>query len=416
MGDSMNIWILQTGEPLHIDTDSPRPMRAMNLSDKLVDAGHHVILWSSSFNHQKKIHRSVDYKVYDINSNLEIRLIPSRGYKSHIGIGRLVDHAQMAWNLRQLLKQEKITPDVAFIGYPPIETAVIMSRWLKKKKIPILLDVKDLWPSIFVDASPVALKPFVRILFHPYFYFAKRTMRNVSGISTMSHSFLNWCLSFADRVQSKNDKIVRLTTLDLEINTRELSSSRLWWDKIGVKLDTPKIFFTGTFSTAFDFDKIRAAAEEITGCQFVLCGHGPCLDETRKLMKGLPNVVFPGWVDKFQMESLANMSIASIAPYKNVENFTLNIPNKIVDSLMLGLPILCPLDGEVATLIKSYNVGFTYDDNVTLSDFIKSLINDDKLQKRMSNNARKLYDENFEFNKVYDSLVGHLENMARKND
>ena len=130
----MKIWILQTGEPLHIDNDNPRPMRAMNLSDKLVEAGHSVVLWSSSFNHQKKMHRSVDYKTHVVNNNLEIRLIPSCGYKSHIGIGRLVDHAQMAWNLRQLLKQEKITPDVAFIGYPPIETAAIMSRGLKKKK------------------------------------------------------------------------------------------------------------------------------------------------------------------------------------------------------------------------------------------------------------------------------------------
>ena len=50
----MNIWIFQTGEPLHIDKENSRPMRAMNLSNKLVDSGHKVILWSSSFNHQKK--------------------------------------------------------------------------------------------------------------------------------------------------------------------------------------------------------------------------------------------------------------------------------------------------------------------------------------------------------------------------
>ena len=52
------------------------------------------------------------------------------------------------------------------------------------------------------------------------------------------------------------------------------------------------------------------------------------------------------------------MSIASLAPYKNIENFTLNIPNKIVDSLLLGLPILSPLQGEVAKLIKENEVSF----------------------------------------------------------
>ena len=106
MNTGLTIWILQTGEPLHIDAHNPRPMRAMNLSDKLVEAGHSVVLWSSAFNHQKKLHRNVKYKTYKVNPDLEVRLIPSCGYKSHIGIGRLIDHAQMAWNLRQALKQE----------------------------------------------------------------------------------------------------------------------------------------------------------------------------------------------------------------------------------------------------------------------------------------------------------------------
>ena len=58
----MKIWILQTGEPLHIDSGKPRPMRAMNLSNKLVEKGHDVVLWSSAFNHQKKNHRTKNMK------------------------------------------------------------------------------------------------------------------------------------------------------------------------------------------------------------------------------------------------------------------------------------------------------------------------------------------------------------------
>ena len=57
MSDSLTIWLLQTGEPLHIDAGNPRPMRAMNLANALVAAGHKVVLWSSSFYHQEKRHR-----------------------------------------------------------------------------------------------------------------------------------------------------------------------------------------------------------------------------------------------------------------------------------------------------------------------------------------------------------------------
>ena len=410
----MNIWIFQTGEPLHCDDSNYRPMRAINLSNKLIEAGHDVVLWSSSFNHQDKAHRSKKYKVIRQNNNLEIRLIPSRGYQKHIGFDRLIDHVQLAWNLKKILKVEKTIPDVVFIGYPPIETAAVMSRWLKERKVPTLLDVKDLWPSIFVDAFPAILSPIVRILFHPYFYFAKRTIRDVDGISTMSLGFLNWCLSFSDKSKSVNDRVVRLTALNSEANISELSSAELWWSELGVNPDGPKVFFTGTFSTAFDFNQIYIAAKSINSCQFILCGHGPCLDQVKELMRDLPNVIFPGWIDRFQMESLANMSLATLAPYKNVKNFTLNIPNKIVDSLLLGLPILSPLTGEVESLISNRKVGFTYNNNNPLASCIQSLVDDDKLQNLMSINAKRLYEEEFEFNKVYGGLVDHLEGMVIK--
>ena len=53
----MKIWILQTGEPLHIDKSGLRPMRAMNLSNALIEKGHDVVLWSSDFDHFSKKHR-----------------------------------------------------------------------------------------------------------------------------------------------------------------------------------------------------------------------------------------------------------------------------------------------------------------------------------------------------------------------
>jgi hypothetical protein len=45
MKKQLTVWLLQTGEPLHCDAGQPRPMRAMNLANALVDAGHKVVLW-----------------------------------------------------------------------------------------------------------------------------------------------------------------------------------------------------------------------------------------------------------------------------------------------------------------------------------------------------------------------------------
>ena len=145
------VWILQTGEPLPTDKGIFRPMRAINLTNKLIEKGHKVILWSSSFNHQIKEHRSKDYKQLKVNENLEIRLIPSCGYKKNLSIKRLIDHAQLGYNLKKTLKKEKNKPDIAFLGFPPIEINFVMSNWLSRNKIPFVVDVKDLWPDAFIE-------------------------------------------------------------------------------------------------------------------------------------------------------------------------------------------------------------------------------------------------------------------------
>ena len=110
----MKIWILQTGEPLDIDNDDSRPMRAMNLSSFLVNRGHRVVLWSSAFHHRDKRHRSREYKIYNVSKDYQIRLIPSPGYEKNKSIKRFWDHIIMGSNLKKILKKEIDTPDVAF--------------------------------------------------------------------------------------------------------------------------------------------------------------------------------------------------------------------------------------------------------------------------------------------------------------
>ncbi len=409
------IWVFQTGEPLPIDGKNVRPMRAINLCNALIQAGHKVILWSSAFYHQEKRHRSFTTQTIKISDNLEVRLIPSCGYQRHIGLRRLIDHAQLAFNLNKMLKHVKDLPDVAFIGYPPIETAAVLTRWLAKRGVPSLLDVKDQWPSLFLDAVPVPLRPLGRVILWPYFHLAQRAMRDVTGLSAMANSFLDWALEFAERSRSENDGVFPLTTPLGQVSATQLEEGRRWWDEQGVLDDgRPRVCFVGSFMSIFDFKPVQEAAKKLSACQFVICGDGGSSIELRAMMSGLPNVYFPGWMDRPKIEALAERCQEALAPYLNIENFTKNLPNKIVDALSLGLPILCPLQGEVASLIAEHGVGMRYgtDSGKSLYDCIQTLINDPMLQRTMSLKARALYAERFSFDMVYGGLVKHLEKLA----
>ncbi len=416
----MIVWIFQTGEPLHID-GSVRGMRAMNLSNALIAKGHSVVLWATDFNHQKKLHRFKENRVIEVSDNLQIRLLRSPGYKRNIGPGRLVDHWLLASNLKKHLKKELLAPDVAFVGYPPIEAAAVMVEWLNKKNIPTLLDVKDQWPDMFLDIFPPHLKIFGRILFYPYFNIAKKAMRDATGLSTMSDGFLEWAREFSGRECGNKDRVFPLTAETGGTSESEIDHAKRWWDEYGVRNSGCANFcFIGSISQAFDFLPIKHAAElaiqNQVDIKFVICGDGGRASEVKYLMRDLPNVIFPGWIDRPKIEVLAGRSIASIAPYISTKNFVMNIPNKILDSLSLSLPLLSSLQGEVKDLLEKNNVGIHYDpDNkYSLYECILKLLQGENARSKLSENAKKIYDEKFDFQCVYSSLVTHLETLASK--
>ena len=151
----MKVWIIQTAEPMHIDPGSVRPMRAMNLADALVGRSE-VVIWTTAFMHSTKTHRTRFFKTHIINSKLKINLIPSIGYKKNISIKRIIDHIQLTLNLINNLKNNfNNAPDLVFIGYPPIEISFLTVNLFSKKNIPTLIDVKDLWPTIFLEFLPI---------------------------------------------------------------------------------------------------------------------------------------------------------------------------------------------------------------------------------------------------------------------
>ncbi|SPD74603.1 putative Glycosyltransferase-like protein [uncultured Desulfobacterium sp.] len=413
------IWVFQTGEPLHLDGKNVRPMRAMNIANALVQAGHKVVLWSSAFYHQEKRHRSPTSKRIRISNNLEIRLIPSMGYNGNVSVARLMDHAQLAFNLKNMLGKEKELPHAAFIGYPPVEPAAVMVSWLARRGVPTLLDVKDQWPAMFLDIVPASCRPLVRLVLSPYFYLARGAMRNATGLSTMANGFLDWALKFAGRERTEKDGVFPLTSPSCQVNDEDLKTARQWWDQRGIGKDgRPCICFVGSQSPAFDFKPVYAAARMAsnsrTGCEFVICGEGSSSGKVRAMMSSLSNVHFPGWIDRPKAVALAERSYAALAPYLCKENFIMNIPNKIIDALSLGLPVLSPLQGEVAKLITEHGVGMCYgaDTGKSLYDCILALMQDAALRKRISLAAHSLYLGRFSFDKVYGSLVKHLEILS----
>jgi glycosyltransferase involved in cell wall biosynthesis len=395
-------------------------MRAINLANELLSRGHEVILWSSDFYHQEKRSRYGKDKEIIISNKLKVRLLASSGYRRNIGLARLIDHYQMARGLRLWLRSDLELPDIAFIGFPPIEVAFVMNRFMRERGIPTILDVKDQWPHIFVYRSPSWIRPLVRFLIWPYFLLAKRTFYEASALSAMSASFLEWSCEFAGRIKTPTDQVVPLTTprqISAQIKTHQADQ---WWAEQGVDISVRRVVsFIGSMTGAMNFNVIaniaRAAQQSQLPVQFVVCGDGDEKDKVDALLHDIPNVVMPGWIDKEHIHSLSKFTLATLVPYRNTKDFQMSIPNKVLDSLSNGLPILTTLDGEVSELVCKNHVGFHGSENDTqwMLAAIRDLVESPTLWTDMSKRCNDLYSDQFECASVYSAFADEMERMAK---
>jgi glycosyltransferase involved in cell wall biosynthesis len=409
----MKVWILQTGEPLHIDSAGLRSMRAMNLSNALIAKGHQVVLWSSDFDHFSKTHRTGKTSTIEYSENLEIRLVSSRGYKSHIGLSRLFDHAQLAFNLKKQLKNQT-PPDIAFIGYPPIETAWVITNWLSSRKVPSIVDVKDAWPEIYLHSLSPRLKTIALAVLWPYTLMMKSIFRKSLGINSVTEDFLSWSLNKIPRYTSGFDHVTYLTSAEKNFSDGEIAKASSFWDSCGVlNDDIENIFFLGTINNVYDFDQVIYAAQN-SNFRYIIAGDGPNRDLILS-ERDLPNNLFlPGWISEVQAYVLASRSKAAIAPIRDRNDFAMNITNKFFDAMRFGIPMVTSIKGIAAKTIDENKVGISYkatkENSLLLA--IKDLLEVKGRQSEFSSNARKLYEMKYSHEKNYQKLVQHLEKIS----
>lgn len=413
----MKVLIFQSGEPLHIDKNN-RPMRVINLANKFLERGHKVLVISSRFDHYKKNKRQ-HKSLIKINKNLEILLLDSPGYKKNIGLSRLWDHLILSLNLLHKLFSKKIPKqDLFIIGFPPIETAFILIFWSKLKKIPSLIDIKDLWPEIFVSRLPKNLAWIIKILIYPYKLISIYSIRNADIVSSITPAFLGWSQNYSKRKSCKYDFVAPLVSPVISLSQSDITKSINWWKSKGICFnEKPTFCFIGTLSIAYDFHEVSKAInyleEKKIDFQLIICGEGTASKKIKSLFRKTSSVHFPGWVNSKKAFILRKYSLASIAPYINTEDFMKSIPNKIIDSLSYSLPIISTLKGEVSDLINKENCGISIEnDYLKWKDAFEKIINSVESRKKLKNNCKNVFHKNFDFNNNYNKFIINAEKLV----
>jgi glycosyltransferase involved in cell wall biosynthesis len=406
VSDGMKIWIVKSGEALPIDGPSPRIMRAGMLAEALIAAGHEVTWWASTFDHFKKVQRMPADVSKRLSEKYLIKLIWSIGYRKNIGLSRLVSHAHLAYRFCRAISREA-KPDLIFAAMPTIESAVASARYARANRIPLVIDIRDLWPDLFVNGVPSGLRTIAQLGLVPYNLLLRYALCSATAIFGISPAYLKWALLKARRSENSLDRIFSLGYMPGKVPFRQIPQTKICW-------------FLGSFGHTYDLDTIIEAAAELARAgrrdiRFVLSGAGERFDPIKSRIQNLhlENVELTGWLSRDQIAEMMERSYLGLACYSTIA--TQGIPNKIIEYLSAGLPVISSLKGEASDLILKHQCGVNYDpgNKQSLMAAITSVCDDVTQWRCFQVNGLALFNELFNAKKIYPSMVGDLENIQR---
>jgi len=410
--------MVEIGEPIPGIDHGARPWRCSMLARALGAKGHAVTWWASNFDHMGKCDRFSRPCVAERGGGLELRFLPGPGYRRNRSPRRWWHHRRVAAAFaREAARLGR--PDVLFCCLPTLELAERSVAYGKQAGVPVLIDIRDLWPDHYLTLAPHWLRLPLRLALIPDLRRARRALRGTDGITAISPSFLEWGLRHAGRGRRPSDGVLAMgypsaeppSTVEQERLRAQLA------ERLGVGADQVLFSFVGTFSSSFDLVTVVRAAAALkergeSRMRFVLAGDGDQAAALRARAARLDNVVFAGWLNEPSIRALLGLSAAGLAPY--CVGASMSLPNKPYEYMAAGLPLVSSLPGELEKLLADERIGLHYraDSVEQLAEMVTWLAKHPAERTAMGERARRLFDQRFRADVVYPALVSHLEAVA----
>lgn len=413
----MNVWLVHPGELLPCD-GNVRLYRYGILAEMLVEQGHSVTRWAPTFVHATKKLRAEQDQTITVSDRYRIQLLHAGEYRRHFGLKRYLFHKTLARKFKAKIHNES-KPDIIVSGMPTPELCYEATQYGRRHQIPVVLDVRDLWPDAFLDHFPKSARGIMRLAFTPMIAQNRRAFRDARGVVGISPGFLDWGLRYARRPAAEADGVFYMGLRRTEHFGKDMQEAVRKWEERGVRGGTQfRCCFFALIGALYDLELLVHAARKLLQsndheAQFVICGDGPSLERLRSLAADLPNVILPGWVSPAEVEALLQMSDAAVIPYRS--GMQTALPNKAVSYFSAGLPVISTNKGELASLIEEKQCGRLYSPG-NVDEFLKTF---DELRKnplsreRLGRNGKVFFDEELEAEKVYGRMIQYLEGLCR---
>jgi len=302
--------------------------------------------------------------------------------------------------------------DIILVTSPPLFVGIsgyIISRW---KRIPLVFEVRDLWPESAIDTGVIKNKCIIKLAY----WFEKFIYRKSKIVNVLTPAFRRKLIEKGVE-ENKIIFVPNAADFSLSENVMENFDAQSWRVQKGFN-DKFVITYVGAHGVANDLDQLLDAASKLKETQvlFQLIGDGM---EKKRLKarideEQIQNVVLVDSVPKSEVFKYILASDMGVSVLKKVETFKTIYSNKTFDYMACKKPVLMLIDGISRELIIEAKAGYYAEpENIAeITRVIHQAIEKRSLLQQLGDNgynyARDHFDRKKLAKKYKDEIMNHI--------
>ena len=299
------------------------------------------------------------------------------------------------------------SPSVLLCSSPPLTIGMPALLICKISKIPMLFEVRDLWPESAVSTGVLTNKPMIRFLS----WLEKKCYTQADRLNVLTPAF-------KENIVGRNLKEPELVhNVPCGVDTKEMHPSKrseeirqeLGWNDKTVVLYTGAVGRANRLSQLVDAAKLLKDRSDIL---IAIVGGGMEADALKERIADvrLDNIVFHGSRPKDEMPAITASADICCAVLMKSDTFKTVYPNKVFDYMACQKPVIVAIDGLIRKLLEKENAGvFVEPENPeSIAAGILSLVDQPEESNRLGLNGRRFVEEEFDRDimaKRYEELL-----------
>ena len=379
--------------------------RSYEMARRLVKKGHEVYMISS-----KHSHSEIKERNFSIEEGIHVWWLPVK-YSNNMNFIQRI-YSFIVYCIYAYIIGRKLNYGLVLASSTPLTVAIPGIFLSKIRKVPFILEVRDLWPAI-----PIELKIIRNVLLIKLSQYLERISYRLSDkIIALSYGMRDGIIN-AGINKSKITVIPNGSDIEL-FNINSISDIRFIDQIDWINTDRDIIIYTGAIGKINGLSYMAFMAEEMIKLNpnvlFCIIGDGVEKDKVNLLAKKLGimnnNFYMVPKMSKKKLPQILSISTVLTSFVINEKILWNNSANKFFDGLAAGKPLMINYGGWQADLLNEYDAGIVVspDDPIIGAKKLNNLLSDKQRLQNMGQAGLELAKTVFNRNELYKSFENVL--------